>query len=460
MAMSLMLCARALAAPSRVQIADHKQDTAVLLSLAARNAPRAAADPASALPFQRGDVFAASGGVQEYSPSGRFVQTIPDISGATTVCFDPSGRHLIVPGVGLFDSSGKPLASNWGSVPWPSIDNGGADCVADGFGNVYGISGNKITQFDLRGNVRHRFTLAFGGLQMSMDLAPDECTMYYAAWIAPPSFAGPFNVCTRTQESANGWQLVDDLRVLPNWEVLFLGDYGAWLEDTSGQGIRSYAPPVLGQPGGEFRSLALDPDGTSFWACCEFDLSSGSYPFYGGVDVWRFDINSGRVVDKWPLAAGPIAVYGPPLFGDANVEGNVDFTSAGTAEAFRTQVRYSGQLSRLHLWVDSSSTASEAVVGIYSDHHGHLGSLQTQGTITNLRPGSWNYVDVPSIPVTKGQRYWIAVLAPSGGGTLSIRDTTGGGPSQTTGPHKPTSLPAHWPHGKRSASAPVSAYGS
>ena len=463
MAISLVLCSGAVAAPSRAQIAEHKRETAVLLSLAARNAPRAAADPASALPFQRGDVFAlTSSGVQEYTPTGQLVQTIP-ASGADVLCFDPSGQHLIVPGAGLFDSSGHLLPSNWAAVNLggPGEDGGRPECVADGRGDVYGISGaGVLTKYDLQGNVLQTFPLAqVDYIQVSIDLAPDECTMYYSAWAAPPTFTGPFNVCTNTLENSDfypwGFQTVDDFRVLPNWGFVVLSDYGGSVFGTS-EPVVGYGVP---DSGGSFRHLALDSDGTSFWACCAADFDTNPYP-HDVFNVYRFDLSTGQLLTAWPLDAVSIGVYSPPLLGNANVTGTVDSNTSGTAEAFRTRVRYSGQLSRLHLWVDSSSTASEAVVGIYDDHHGHPGSLQTRGIITNLRPGSWNYVDVPSIPVDKGQRYWIAMLAPSGGGTLYIRDTTGGGPSQTTGPHKLTTLPAYWPHGKHSASAAVSAYGS
>lgn len=101
----------------------------------------------------------------------------------------------------------------------------------------------------------------------------------------------------------------------------------------------------------------------------------------------------------------------------------------------RQTAGYSGQLTRLHLWVDRSSTASNVVLGVCSDRKGHPG-LQEQATITNVRAGSWNYVDVRPMPVTAGQRYWIAVLGPKGGGKISLRDAGAGGRSEMSGrPH-------------------------
>jgi hypothetical protein len=68
------------------------------------------------------------------------VQTLPGTSGAWTMCFDPSGQHLILPGVGLFDSSGNPVPSKWASVPNATSPGGAISCVADNFGDVY-VSG-------------------------------------------------------------------------------------------------------------------------------------------------------------------------------------------------------------------------------------------------------------------------------------------------------------------------------
>ena len=168
-----------------------------------------AAGPAVAwsAPFQRGDVFTTgSGSVQEHSPDGQLVQTLPGTSGARMLCFDPSGGHLILPGIGLFDSSGNLLPSNWASLPigdgsWP------VDCVADGFGNVYAYSSpdSPLTKYGLEGDVLQTFNVVAGTDQFAIDLAPDGCTIYYSAWQASLTssapFSGPFNVCTNTQES-------------------------------------------------------------------------------------------------------------------------------------------------------------------------------------------------------------------------------------------------------------------
>jgi len=423
---------------------------------------------ASGAPFQRGDVFFTDGtdapgtaNIQEYSPSGELQQTIPGTLGATAMCFDPSGGHLILPGVGLFDSSGNPLASNWASV----TDAG--RCVADGFGDVYVSSeaSDSITKYDLTGDLIQTFTPAiYGGgiFPWGIDLAPDECTIYYGAF--QDSFNGRFNVCTNTQGPTFSNNSIenspDDLRVLPNGQILVTTDVGGLLYDASGSVLREYVPGI--PISNDLRSMSLDPDGTSFWM-------SGAY------GVVHYDINSGSLLSMWcrfsfgvgnctgPSAAfGLAAVYGPPLVGNADVENHVDHNPGGTAEAFPVTVSYSGQISSLDLYVNSTSTASQVIVGVYSNKNGKPGTLQNQAMITNVVAGSWNDVQIPSIPVTAGQRVWIALLGPNGGGTIRFRDDAQSSPgegSQTSAQTHLTALPATWSVGTDWPTGNLSAYG-
>jgi hypothetical protein len=467
---SLVLCAGAVAAPShaasnrysarvpsprqrRALLARHQRAETFLLSTRAHQAPRVAGNLGWGTPFQRGDVFGvASAGIQEYSPTGQLVQTVAGTSGATAACFNPNGTRLVVPGVGLFDRLGNLLPSNWAAVTNPGR------CVADGFGNVYVSSGSSysITKYDTTGSPLQTFSITDPEAHtLALDLAPDECTMYYGSYDPGVSVISRLNVCSDTQEApfnSNGF--VDDLKVLPNWGVLNGDDGFAYLFDASGQSVVQQYSPVnfLSTP----TTLGLDPDGTSLWMCCMLPLSGGSLPT---PDILRFDINTGQQLASWPLA-DLAAIYGPPLVGDADVEPHVDSNTIGTAEAFLTTAGNSGQLTRLHLWVDSSSTATQAIVGIYSNRNGHPGALQEQAAISNLRAGSWNYVDVPSTQMTAGRQYWIAVLAPHGGGTVAFRDRRFHGLAMVSGRRDLTTLPTSWSGGHWMLLGSLSAYGS
>lgn len=403
----------------------------------------------AAAPFQRGDVFlTGSGSVQEFTPTGTLVQTIPGTTGATGLCFDPSGAHLIVPGVGLFDSSGNPLPSNWSSTPTA------LHCVADSRGNVY-TSGTpsgpqtNFTKYDLQGRQLQTFTVspypAGGFMAPAIDLAPDQCSMYWGVWDGQSSTAGQLNVCTNTEETPVRPDLeADDLRVLPDSELLVEGDTGATLYDASGNFVRGYPAFVT------VRYMALDPDGTSFW------LSS---PF--GPGVYRFDIATGNQVPGWTdtTAFGPIAVYGPPLFGSATIGNTLDSDSPGTAEAFAMRVGTGGSLTRLHLWLDPRSTAGKVVVGVYTSRNSQPSTLLRQATISAPKAGAWNVVNVSSLSVTAGERLWFAVLGPRGAGTIRFRDASRSGASYTSFHTNLSTLPARWVSGAGWTSSPLSAFG-
>jgi hypothetical protein len=442
-------------------MAAHRRPTAVLVSARSRRTARAAADLTSTASFRRGDAFfTGSAGVEEYSPGGQLIRTVPGTAGAGPLCFDPSGAHLILPGVGLFDSAGRPLPSQWASVA-------PGRCVADGSGDVFVATRPSstwtITGYDLQGNLRQTFYPASisGTAPFALDLAPDECTAYYGDWGEGPFDGifvgiGRFNVCTNTQEPfAGASSFVDDLRVLPDWSVLTTDDPAASLFDSFGQLVQSYLP--ASRSSDTLRTVSLAPDGKSFWVCC------AAAPPSPAPEVFRFDLSSGQLLAAWSPsdAVTSVAVYAPPLLGDASLERTVNSNSAGTAEAFSTRARYSGQLTRLHLYADPSSTSGHAVVGVYLDRGGRPGRLEEEETISNLRPASWNYADIPPVPVAAGQQYWIAVLGPRGDGTLSFRDTGRGGLSETSVERNLTALPRWWsPAGTASSSGSLSAYGS
>jgi hypothetical protein len=371
------------------------------------------------------------------------------------LCFDPNAKHLVAPGVGLFDSWGSLLPSNWSSVAPPL-----GECAVDGSKHVYiGGPASTIRKFDLTGNLLNSYIVAAtdSAPTANLDLAADECTIYYHG---DPGMSGinRFNVCTNTQEPVftRFGALLDQLRIRPNGQVVQVEDSAYFLFDPSGNLIPHAGN--FGQIANALRVLSLDPDGTSFWIA---NLTNfGSSP-----NIARVDIASGQTLTQWPAPDQPhgasgLAAYSPPLLGNADIEKNVDSTSAGTAEAFPTRVSYSGQMTSLNLYVDSGSTASEVVLGIYSDKNGSPGNLRDHATITNVAAGSRNYVPIPSMSVTSGQRLWIAVLGPSGTGRIRFRDALDGTGSETSAQHGLTALPAKWSTGNTWATVKLSAYGN
>jgi Bacterial Ig domain len=147
------------------------------------------------------------------------------------------------------------------------------------------------------------------------------------------------------------------------------------------------------------------------------------------------------------------------LLGDQSVESGTDSDGAGTAEAFSASAAASGTISTLKVYVDSGSSASKLVVGIYASSGSHPGALLTQGTVTAPTAGAWNAVSVPAASLTAGVTYWIAVLSPSGAGTVRFRDTSSGTACETSSQTTLAALPSTWSTGASYRNAPLSAYG-
>jgi hypothetical protein len=400
---------------------------AVTVGLGAAGIP-VQAGLAAYTPFQRGDVLASvDGGINRYAQDGAFEDTVlPAGSGVDSLCFDASGDHLIAPGVGILDSSGKPLPFQWASAA-PAY----GECAADGFGDVYlgGAPSGRFTEgprdpwatirrFDLNGNLLQSYTVDVGENLHALDVsslgvAPDRCPISYGG-----AGAGP----------------------LPCDEM-------AQLSDLSGQLLRGYhdASSSLDE-----RWISLDPDGSSFW------VGSG----YLGGTLARYGIGSGqRLAQLRVPGLEGVAIYSPTLLGDANVENGVDYDPAGTAEAFLMRVNRSGQMSHLNLYLDASSTARQVVVGVYSDDDGHPGTLRARATIDEAAAGAWNEVQIQSMRVTAGQHWWLALLGPWGTGTVSFRDVLSVGlPAQISAQHQLISLPVRWSSGTGYHDGPVSAY--
>ncbi|MGZ4278714.1 MAG: hypothetical protein ACXVVU_18840 [Solirubrobacteraceae bacterium] len=263
--------------------------------------------------FARGDVLASVGNpsvIARFAPDGTPKGTLAQSDGAGPLCFDPSGEHLVASGTGLYDSTGTRLASAWASV------SPRGDCTVDRAGNVYlagaPSTGNSVTgrgtirKFDLTGHPLANYDVAATGntssrAVASVDLAPDQCTIYYE--LGGGEDVMRFDVCTNTQLPGFGSAgfPCDQLRVRANGQVAVTCDTLGGLLDASGTRIQTFDNPNA-PVNNNLRYAALDADGTSFWMGTLAGLLA------------RYDIATGQRVDRW--TAGPglggIAVYNPP----------------------------------------------------------------------------------------------------------------------------------------------------
>jgi hypothetical protein len=146
------------------------------------------------------------------------------------------------------------------------------------------------------------------------------------------------------------------------------------------------------------------------------------------------------------------------LLGDQSVESQTDSAAAGQAEAFQATALASGNLKSLVIYLDSTSTVSQLVAGVYTDVGGHPGTLLSQGTNSQVRSGAWNSISLPSTGLVAGTQYWVAMLAtPSG--TLAYRDSHGGCASEASLETSLSSLPPSWTTGMALSACPVSLFG-
>jgi hypothetical protein len=146
------------------------------------------------------------------------------------------------------------------------------------------------------------------------------------------------------------------------------------------------------------------------------------------------------------------------LVGNATIQTSNDTNKAGTAEAFVYTASASGSATTLHLYVPSGNAATRIVVGLYT-HNATINApatLLAQATISGPAVG-WNTASIPATTITSGTQYWIAILSPSGSGTVRFRDSSGSR-SQVSSQTNLTALPVTWSSGRSFSSGPLSAY--
>jgi hypothetical protein len=160
------------------------------------------------------------------------------------------------------------------------------------------------------------------------------------------------------------------------------------------------------------------------------------------------------------LTATPTPTGGPSkLVGDVLIEAGRDNNPSGVAEAFQYTASASGTANQISLYVDASSTANRIVLGVYTNSIGnHPATLLAQSVLSSPKKGAWNSVAIPSFEIVSGTFYWIAVLGPSGAGTVVFRDVGTGAKCETSAQINLSSLPVTWTSGTAYFNAPMSAY--
>ena len=216
-------------------------------------------------PYVVGDVFAAvgNGQVKEFTPAGTLVQTLNDTTASTYttgMCFDQAGNFFVtnisLTSVSKFDNSGNVINANFlTGLTTPE------SCVLDSAGNIYVGEAHisEIKKFSSTGTLLATYNTP-GGSDW-IDLAADQCTLYYDD---EGSAIHRFNACTNTQLTDFASGLPGGhyaLRILPNGGVIVAAGAQVQLLDATGTVVSNYTAA------GEslFFALNRDPNGTQFW---------------------------------------------------------------------------------------------------------------------------------------------------------------------------------------------------
>lgn len=146
--------------------------------------------------------------------------------------------------------------------------------VFDAAGNVYVSRAQQIDKYDLGGSLLNTWSLP--SRPGYIDLAADQCTVYYTVNVPGPIEIARYNVCTSQSLApliTGLTGLFGNLRILPGSEVLLATSNGALRIAPDGQIIRTYAAG--------YSQIALDPDIRSFWASMGLD------------SAWKIDLETG-----------------------------------------------------------------------------------------------------------------------------------------------------------------------
>jgi sugar lactone lactonase YvrE len=274
------------------------------------------AQPASAVPYAPGDVFAGigNGKINQFSPTGTLKATLDTTSGSnedTGMCFDAPGNlystNFEANNMTKFDNAGNILIHPFGT----GFNQHPESCVANASGSIYTGQADgsaDVLKFDAAGNSQGSFNPATGDRGTDwIELAADQCTIYYTS---EDTTVHRFNVCTNTQlaDFATGLpgSFCFALRIRSNGEVLVACDSGVVRLSSTGTVTQTY--PAANYGSSYLFALNLDPDGQSFWTA---DIFTGL--------ITRIDIATGNQVTQFSgqnqTTLAGLAVFGEPQVG-------------------------------------------------------------------------------------------------------------------------------------------------
>jgi hypothetical protein len=349
--------------------------------------------------------------VDVYTAAGQFVTAFhgpSQNSCMTGMTFDATDHvHIISARFGTqswnileFDNLGSLLAS-------PGPFNSPISVTHDQFGNLY-LGQGSILKIDSSG---HTTTYAVAGGAQWIDMAPDQNTIFYSA---ANGDVKSFDVVALTQGPDVAIDALGrNVRTLSDSSIL---------TDTLGA-IQHWAPTCTGCPYKEAftyqipanaDSLALDPDGVSFWTINTY--YDGPHQL-GKADVYRTNIKTGDPLGSFSLQPLTNGRYYSMTIG---VNGDGMNSSATATPSLSFPARAVGTISSGKKVVIANTGAVQIVVSnvtITGDF-----AIKKNGCIKGILPGLSCNISVTFTPTQIGTRT----------GTLKIFDNTNNSPQTVT----------------------------
>jgi plastocyanin len=168
---------------------------------------------------------------------------------------------------------------------------------------------------------------------------------------------------------------------------------------------------------------------------------------------------AGNLATSADLSFTTAAPAPPTLVGNQSIETTQDGNAAGLAEAFLYTATTTGSSSAANVYIDAANGATKVIVGVYTNTASNTpGTLLGQGSLTPVKAGAWNQAPLSGVSILAAQKYWIALLSPTGSGTMYIRDKAAGSASQNSSQANLATLPATWSAGQSWSNSAASVY--
>ena len=192
-------------------------------------------------------------------------------------------------------------------------------------------------------------------------------------------------------------------------------------------------------------SFSCKLDGATPSACVSpmnyTGLATGSHTFTVAATDAAGNTDATPASYSWTITTSSSSTG--TLLGDTAVEADVDYTGAGTMQAWPYTAGASGTAGSVAVYLDAASTTHNLTVALYGDNASHPGTLLAQGSTQTLTPGAWNTIVLGTHPsVSSGSRYWIALLTTTD--ILAYRDNLTGTCTTYASGGSLTSAPSTW----------------